>query len=420
MSLTPGNLPRRNILLYLTAIAMVGFTIDGGIYSVVYNLYLLRLGYEADFIGLIASISLAAFTLVSAPAGLLGGRLGARRVMLVGMGAMLLSTLLMPLVSLAPESYRSAWLTGLFSIQLIGLAAFFVNGPPYLTAVTPPSMRETAFSYQVALWSFAAFVGSLLGGFLPGALAAPLGLTLAEPTPYAYPLGLAAVGVAVGFVALLVADDAAAVSHPSEAKAVSGPAFPVIIILVLGLVRFFHAGAIGATVPFFNVYLDSGLQVPTATIGIVTAFGRLLAAPAALLTPILARRWGNANLVTWGSLLLSVLVLPMIFMPEWVAVSAGFVGLLSVSAIRYAAFLVYAMDIVPPQRRGLLSGVSETSAGVSFALTALIGGQMITHFGYPLLFSLGSVLGLVGTAIFWAYFQARRRVPLPVVDVGEG
>ena len=36
-------MPRRDILLYLTAIGLVGFTIDGGIYSVVYNLYVLRL-----------------------------------------------------------------------------------------------------------------------------------------------------------------------------------------------------------------------------------------------------------------------------------------------------------------------------------------------------------------------------------------
>lgn len=409
-------MPRRNILLYLSAIALVGFTIDGGIYSVVFNLYVLRLGYGPDFVGLLASVSLVAFTLATAPAGLLGGRFGSRRMMLFGLGLMLLSTLLIPLATLVPTTALSAWLVGLFSLQMVGLATFFVNGPPYLTAVVPPTMRERAFSYQVALWSFAAFVGSLVGGFLPGLLAVQLGLSLAAPLPYAYPLGVAALGLLAAWLALATADEVTVQRRAARGEAAT--AFPFMIIVVFGIVRFFHAGTVGTTIPFFNVYLDSGLQTPTATIGIVTALGRLLAAPTALLTPMLARRWGNARIVTWGSLALSAAVLPMIFIPDWIAASLGFVGVTSLSSVRYAAFLVYAMDLVPAERRGLLSGVSEMSAGVSFALTAYLGGQMITRLGYPPLFAVGAVMGVVGTAIFWLYFQARRQ-PQPAVEIGE-
>ncbi len=407
---------RRNILLYLTAVGLVGFTIDGGIYSVVYNLYVLRLGYGPDFVGLLASISLVAFTLASAPAGLMGSRWGSRRIMLLGLGLLLGTAMLMPLASLAPMTALSTWLLGLYSLQMVGLAFFFVNGPPYLTAIAPPSLRERAFSYQVALWSFAAFLGSLLGGFLPALLAARLGVTLAEPLPYAYPLGVAAVGLAVAFAALLAADDAAA--QGNGLKGGAAVAFPLMVIVVLGVVRFLQAGAVGTTIPFFNVYMDSALHTPTALIGVVTALGRLLAVPTALLAPMLARRWGNANTVTWGSLALSLAALPMIFIPDWIAASLGFVGITSLSSVRYAAFLVYAMDIVPPERRGLLSGVSETSAGVSFAFTAYLGGQMITRLGYPPLFAFGAIMGVLGTGLFWLYFQVRRQ-PRPAVEVGE-
>ena len=409
-------MPRRDILLYLTAIGLVGFTIDGGIYSVVYNLYVLRLGYGPDFVGLLASVSLVAFTVASAPAGVLGSRWGSRRSMLLGLGLMTGTAILMPLAAMVPATAVSAWLLGLYSLQMVGLAFFFVNGPPYLTAVAPPALRERAFSYQVALWSFAAFVGSLLGGFLPGLLAARLGLTLSAPLPYAVPLGVAAMGLAVACVAMFAASDVTL--RPSGPKSEAAVAFPLMVIVVLGVVRFLQAGAVGTTIPFFNVYMDSALHTPTVTIGIVTALGRLLAVPTALLAPMLARRWGNANTVTWGSLGLSLAVLPMIFIPDWIAASLGFVGVTSLSSVRYAAFLVYAMDIVPPERRGLLSGVSETSAGVSFAFTAYLGGQMITRLGYPPLFAFGAVMGLVGTALFWPYFQVRRE-PRPSVEVGE-
>ncbi|MCZ6681140.1 MAG: hypothetical protein O7E52_28295 [Candidatus Poribacteria bacterium] len=40
----------RDVRLYLTTAALIGFTVDGGIFSVLFNLYLLRLGYHSLFL----------------------------------------------------------------------------------------------------------------------------------------------------------------------------------------------------------------------------------------------------------------------------------------------------------------------------------------------------------------------------------
>lgn len=392
----------------MAAVGLVGFTIDGGIYAVVYNLFVLRLGYGADFIGLLASVSLVGFTLAGAVAGPLGDRVGSRRMLLLGLGAMVVALAVMPLTALLPPDNQSAGLIALFSVANMGLAAFFVNAPPYISAIAAPSILERVFAYQTALWAFCAFLGGLIGGFLPAALAAALGWSLDNPAPYAVPLIVAALGMAAAFTAIVFTENAA--PHAAHGKAAGAIAFPLGIVVVLGLVRFFHAGTMGAVLPFFNVYMDSALQAPTAQIGIVTACGRLLAAFLALLTPIVARRWGNRNIVTWGSAMMSLAVVPMILIPDAVAASFGFISVASLSSMRYAAFIAFAMKIVPPQRRGLLAGVSETSAGVSFALTAFLGGQIITRLGYPPLFTIGCIMGLIGSAIFWVYFQSRRGV----------
>ncbi|MFN8482021.1 MAG: MFS transporter [Anaerolineae bacterium] len=401
-------MPQRSILLYMAAVGMVGFTIDGGIYAVVYNLFVLRLGYGADFIGLLASVSLVGFTLAGAVAGPLGDRVGSRRMLLLGLGAMVVALAAMPLTALLPPDNQSAGLIALFSVANMGLAAFFVNAPPYISAIAAPSILERVFAYQTALWAFCAFLGGLIGGFLPASLAAALGWSLDNPAPYAVPLIVAALGMAAAFTAIVFTENAT--PHAAHGKAAGAIAFPLGIVVVLGLVRFFHAGTMGAVLPFFNVYMDSALQAPTAQIGIVTACGRLLAAFLALLTPIVARRWGNRNIVTWGSAMMSLAVVPMILIPDAVAASFGFISVASLSSMRYAAFIAFAMKIVPPQRRGLLAGVSETSAGVSFALTAFLGGQIITRLGYPPLFTIGCIMGLIGSAIFWVYFQSRRGV----------
>jgi predicted MFS family arabinose efflux permease len=53
-----------------------------------------------------------------------------------------------------------------------------------------------------------------------------------------------------------------------------------------------------------------------------------------------------------------------------------------------------------------MSGISEMTAGLSFAGMALLGGYMIVHQGYQTLFLLGALLTLIGTIIFWGYFRA--------------
>ena len=57
------------ILFYLIGTALVGFALDGGIYAVLLNLYLVRLGYGPELIGMINSAGQLAFALFSLPLG---------------------------------------------------------------------------------------------------------------------------------------------------------------------------------------------------------------------------------------------------------------------------------------------------------------------------------------------------------------
>ena len=67
-----------------------------GLTSVLYNLYLLRLGYGPEFIGLVNAVSWLTSATLSLPVGALGARLGVRRVMIAGMALIMLSQGLTP------------------------------------------------------------------------------------------------------------------------------------------------------------------------------------------------------------------------------------------------------------------------------------------------------------------------------------
>src|SRR5262245_17431020 len=157
----------REVYLYFAVMALMGFTIDGGIYSVLFNLYLVRLGHSLETIGLVNSAGLIAFACFSLPAGLLGGRWGSRRMMLAGLGMMLIGCSMLPLVEFVPPNRQVAWLIGANLLIFPGLSLYFVNTAPFIMGIIPPEERSAVFSVQVAVWALAGFTGSLIGGSLP-------------------------------------------------------------------------------------------------------------------------------------------------------------------------------------------------------------------------------------------------------------
>src|SRR5438128_12086779 len=84
--------------LCVWANGLSGFTVDGGIYAVVLNLYLLRLGYGAQFVGAVNGVGLLAYGLFSLAAGWLGSRFRTRRMIALGLAWMVAGACALPLV----------------------------------------------------------------------------------------------------------------------------------------------------------------------------------------------------------------------------------------------------------------------------------------------------------------------------------
>ena len=61
----------RDIHLYLFASGLIGFCLFSGIYSLLFNLYLLRLGYGPTFVGQVNAVGGLAFALSSLPSSFL-------------------------------------------------------------------------------------------------------------------------------------------------------------------------------------------------------------------------------------------------------------------------------------------------------------------------------------------------------------
>ncbi len=402
--------------LFFAVLVGMSLVIDG-IYNVLLNLYLLRLGYGTEFIGLVNAVGLLTFACASLPAGILGSRYSNTRIMKIGGVISLVGALMLPQVELLPGGMREAWLALHYALMLTGFSFFFVNGAPYLMNVVDVAHKHRAFSLKTAHWALAGFCGSLAGGILPGIIADARNMTLVDPAPYRITLTLAGLTLALAVLLLQrirpLADEAALEVKPGgggSARAASErfhwTTSLIVLICVMTVVRLFQVAGSATALVYFNVYMDRQLAVSTAMIGAVAAIGRLTGVPTALLTPALIRRWGLVNTVLWSSLFTSLCLLPLALVEHWLAAALGFIGSLAVMSIRFTAFTVYILDLVPRVQQSVIAGSGEMAAGLSFAMISLGGGILLSIVGFRELFLLGSLLTFIGSLLFWLHVRA--------------
>lgn len=400
----------RNTWLYLVTPALIGFTVFGGIYTLLLNLYLLRLGYGPEFVGTVNAAGFLSLSLFSLPVGELGARIGLRRAMLLGVSLMGAGFGLLPLVELTPLAWRPAWLLITFVVGYCGLTLHIVNSQPYLMAATSAQERNTVFAVQAALWPLAGFLGSLVGGVLPDWLGTLLGLSLTDPAPYRYPLLLAALCLLPGLAAVWAIGEVDA--DPDRRNQEGGQGWgsaPILLVALMAGIGFLRAGGEGTGRTFFNVYLDAGLGVNTARIGGLLALAQLVSVPVTLAAPALADRWGRERLMIWGTVGLGLSLLPMALFPTVTVAGLSFLGILTLTSVTRPLFMVYLQEIVAPRWRGIMAGATTSTFGLSMFITALGGGYIIANWGYTALFLMGSGLSISGAILFGIYVAARSK-----------
>ena len=173
----------RDIRLYLVATALLGFAVFSGIYPVLFNLYLLRLGYGTEFIGWANSVVMLTFAFCSPVAGMvsqieIGGRpLGGRRTMVAGLSIVTAGYALLSIVEYMPRGLWSAWLMASGFVRAFGFALYWVNARPFLMSATSADERYHVYSVQAAITPLAGVLGSLVAGILPGLFAGWIGVS---------------------------------------------------------------------------------------------------------------------------------------------------------------------------------------------------------------------------------------------------
>jgi MFS family permease len=394
-----------NAWLFLASSLFAG--LGSGIFSVIFNLYLLRLGYREDFIGQVASLGTLAIGLLAIPAGLLADRIGRKRSLVWSSFTNNLTIVGLCLLT-NPLALRACnFLNG------ATIALLIVSMSPFLMENSTPDERTHLFSANSAIMYFAMMGGSLLGGLLPGFWGAWLGSEATSVLAYRYSL-LVALALFFCSTLPLLALRSPRPGDGGESVAVAPADLPqaraghkiAVFALVSGLIGL---GA-GLFIPFFNVYFVKVQGATIAQVGLIFSVSQVITGLATLAAPLLARRLGKVYAVGLGQAGSVPFLILLAFVPNLGVAVAAYWGRTVLMNMIQPVQSAFSMEVIPPQLRATASSVMNTTWSVAWAASAAIGGALIIRAGYSPIFLLAAVAYLLSTVLFVWYFRGYRKL----------
>ena len=414
--LVPIPIPRalarlnRDVRLFMVSAVATGFCYTG-LYFLLISLYLLRMGYGVEFIGVFISTGAFSFALFSLPAGAASRRWGSRRPMIFGVCVLSFGLAMLALSALLPGAWQPIWLLSFCALREWGNAFYLVNANPYLMSVTQSEERAHVFSTRAILTPLAGFAGALLGGWLPALSAALFALDERDPLCYVAPMLLASLLLLPGLGCLVLAGEGGEETTPSASQ--ERGARPLNAMLAVGLVSLLFIVAVSAGQSFYSVYMDSVLDSSTETIGLVTSLGQLASAVLMLGAPAVLARWGHARSFVGAAIFLGLSIVPIALIAHWLAAGLSVIGIAFLMAFGSTALTLFHQELVHPGWRAAMSGASMMTMGFGWGLVASGGGFFISALGWTAFFLTAALLTACAAAAFWLYFVRNGNVRMP-------
>ena len=393
----------RDVRLFMVSVVVSGICYMG-LYFLLINLYLLRLGYGLEFIGVFVSTGAFSFALFSLPAGMVGRRFGSRRPMVFGMVVLMLGLGMLAVTGLVPAGLRTAWLIFFCALRELGNAFYMVNANPYLMGVASAKERDYAFSLRATLTPLAGFFGTLIGGFLPRVSEVYWGWSADDPFNYMVPLVLSSLLLLPGVVAVWAMGEVEVDEGVREA--VDRGTMPLRFLVPIAVVSGLFIVAASAGQSFYHVYMDTVLQASTQLIGAIASCGQLMTAAMMLMAPALMRRWGHARTFVLMGLGMGLSLLPMALVSHWWAAGLSTVGVVVLMSFSFTALTMFHQELVPPGWRPAMSGASLMAMGIGWGIVSSGGGYFVAAWGWPPFFLLATCGTVLGVGVFWVRFVA--------------
>ena len=396
----------RNARLYV--VHVIGMDMIHGTWLVLFNLYLLTVGFSIEFVGLRLFVGGLAGAVAAVPAGFVSDRIGRKWSFILGDGVG---------AALGIISILSTNEAVLLATAVLGAVVGTLHGvsePAFMAENSEPPERVHLFSVAEGLRTGSAMIGSLVAGFVP-LLAADLAdkVTLYRAATL---LGLGVWGLSL-IPALLLRG----VDRPSGRRRLAWRELTANVrhparigqLVAVGALTYFGFAFVG---PLFNVFYKEGLHAHEHEIGLTFASGELFLAAAALAAPFLAARLTNVQAIVGTRLLAIPFILVIGFSPSLATVSnvltlAGFAYVARIMLSNAAGPIAeaFSMEILDPGERATMVGLRSTVGQGLGAIGSLAGSRLMAGGDFVTPFLVMAALYGAAAVLFWVWFRPLER-----------
>jgi len=371
----------RTFWTFLWAAVLFNFSLY--IFALLYNLYLLDLGFREDFLGLVNSASRVGSLAGTLPGAALAYRFGLRKTLL---GAIAGTAIVEVLRAISGARMP---LTGLAFVSGFIFSAWAVVMTPIIAAAVSEKHRPAAYGVFFATMFSLGIGANWLGGRLPLWMHSKQSVLLLS--------GAMAASGLLPALRLRFAPMARGGGH----------IYPRSRFLVRFLFPFavWHL-ATGAFNPFGNVYF-ARMGVSVARIGSIFSVAQLVQAVTVLLAPLLFRRTGLVSGIVCMMAATAIGMGGLAAQPPGAAAALAYTAYMSFQWMSEPGLNTLLMNHVDERERSGASGLNYLVAFSAQALAAFGSGELLTRFGYgPVLAGAGVVAGLAAS-LFYLFLRPK-------------
>jgi MFS family permease len=385
-----------NARVYLSYTFLLSLCV--GISNVIFNLYILKLGYDEQSVGLLISVSLLATGLFAFPAAQCCDRLGSKTCLVVSGILTAVSLYLLYTVTSLDMLLVLSVLNGIFSTIPT------VIGVPFLMENTTCDDRLHLFSFNYGVFVIATMIGTALGGYLPHISSLFFAIPRISVEAYRFTLMVSLVVAVVSIVPLIfIRDGKRSCRERGDMGAFIRKLFVSKTVRQLVVISCLIGLGAGLIVPFFNVYFNKSLQAGPGEIGIIFSLAQGSMIIGAAVVPYVAARFGKVKTVSMTYLLSLPFLLLLAFTTNlWLAGGAYVLRMLFMN-MSSPVSTSFSMEIVHRDEMSSVSSLTNTANCFAIAAGSFVAGVLMTC-GVYLMPYLGACGFYILTAVLYFRF----------------
>ncbi|HEY3115184.1 MAG TPA: MFS transporter [Chloroflexota bacterium] len=395
-----GFSPNAKLFLAYALLAELG----SGIWSVMFNLYLLAVGFPISFVGAFWFINMLCHGIGALPAGMIGDRFGRRRAFVIA-----------TLVAVTAELGLLFTMEPLLIICLAAVSGFGdafhgVTGTPFMMDNSEAHERAHLFSIHGSFQQVSRFVGNLSGGWLPLAWALVIGIPDVDPN-------VARIALISGLPLTVLALTPLAFMREKELEFVGSLKDLVLlrnvthmdIVVRFTLLSVMTGAAFGLTIRFFNVFFNQGLGASGSEVGTILAMGSVAGSASILVAPLMVQSWGKVKSLVFTQLASIPFLLAMAFVPSMSFVTGMFLARGAISSIGRPLSNQLQMEFIDRNERGTTAGFTHTAFDIGGGIGAGLAGMLVLDGDFSVTFGAAALLIAVPAILYYTWFYRLER-----------